>query len=361
MTELFGNIEAELCEKEENPSFELVSLINERIKPPVFVSAEDVFIRAMFLISDKVNSYGGCFPIDEHPKLAELLIDTPVLIAHSKEKLPIARNFKAELVQKDNTNWVKVWFYWLKNSEGAYSLKENIDHGIYKECSIGFVFELPECSVCGDDIRNCQHLPFKTYQVNGKEQKAFFNYRKIVKVLETSLVYRGAIPDTSFAKENLVFQKDDESFRKVETFPLELSPSPLETIFVFQKVLAGMLRYFDLRWKMGNISTGIKIFDLFKRPFFQGKKFFCEWKGEGDLKWMDFSGELAPGELGNPTLYAPAKVGIVDKGEAKVFGHSDYFWELKLDGQILQGSFIVRKVRLNKEERWAFYKKMLPD
>jgi hypothetical protein len=58
----------------------------------------------MFLISDQVNSYGGCFPSDEHEDLARLLIDSPVLVGHTKDKLPIARNFKAELVEKDESN-----------------------------------------------------------------------------------------------------------------------------------------------------------------------------------------------------------------------------------------------------------------
>jgi len=211
MKKLLGQIQAELAEKEEQVSPDLISLINARIKPPVPVTAEDIFIRAMYLISDKVNSYGGCFPQEEHPLLAQLIIDSPVLIGHNKEKLPVARNFKAELVYRDNAPWIKVWFYWLKNSEGGSSLKENIDHGIYKEGSLGFSFELPECSICLQDIRKCEHIPFRSYSdKNQQEKQAHFNYRKIVKVLETSLVYRGAIPDTSFTS-NLGFYHKSSS------------------------------------------------------------------------------------------------------------------------------------------------------
>jgi hypothetical protein len=182
------------------------------------------------------------------------------MIGHTKEKLPIARNFKAEVVQKEGRNWVKVWFYWLKNSKDAISLKENIDHGIYKECSLGFVFEFPECSICGEDMRKCQHVPFKTYPIKqeqgneaGKhgsesskvqefkgsinqgqearvkgqedrvqgteprvqsskegtqtEQVAFFYYRNVTRVLETSLVYRGAVPNTSMSDELWLVKK----------------------------------------------------------------------------------------------------------------------------------------------------------
>ncbi|EQB63818.1 MAG: hypothetical protein RBG1_1C00001G1397 [candidate division Zixibacteria bacterium RBG-1] len=208
MKKLLGQIQTELSEKEEQVSPDLISLINARIKPPVPVTAEEIFIRAMYLISDKVNSYGGCFPQEEHPHLAKLIIDAPVLIGHNKEKLPVARNFNAELVYRDNAPWIKVWFYWLKNSEGGNSLKENIDHGIYKEGSIGFSFEFPECSVCGQDIRKCEHIPFRSYlDQSGQEKQAHFNYRKTLKILETSLVYRGAIPGTSFSRDLGFYQK----------------------------------------------------------------------------------------------------------------------------------------------------------
>ncbi|MFQ6032454.1 MAG: hypothetical protein ACE5K2_05980, partial [Candidatus Zixiibacteriota bacterium] len=218
MEELLGKIEARLQKKDEEISDELIFLINSQISPPKPVTKEDVYIRTMFLVSDEVNSYGGRFPIEELPKIAELVIDSPVIVGHTKERLPIARNFKAELVERKGTrpegssrgkNWVKVWFYWLKNSKDALSLKENIDHGIYKECSLGFVFEHPECSICGEDMRQCQHVPFKTYQTEDGEKEAFFNYRNVTKVLETSLVYRGAVPNTSMSDELLLYQKHD--------------------------------------------------------------------------------------------------------------------------------------------------------
>ncbi|HVP37034.1 MAG TPA: hypothetical protein VMT04_08575 [Terriglobales bacterium] len=210
MENLLGKIDAYLAEKEFEVSDDLVFLINTRIKPPLPVKKEDIYIRAMYLVSDQVNSFGGCFPVDEHPKLTELLVDSPVLVGHSKEILPIARNFKADLVQKDGYNWIKVYFYWLKNSPDAESLKENIDHGIYKECSIGFSFEFPECSICKQDMRRCQHIPFRSYQnENGEQEQAHFNYRNINRVHEVSLVYRGAVFGTSMTNELNLFQKHD--------------------------------------------------------------------------------------------------------------------------------------------------------
>jgi len=196
-----GRITAHLADNEEKISPDLVDLINENINPPAPVGPEDVHIRTMFIVSDRVNSFGGRFPVEEHARLAELLVDSPVMVGHRKDRLPVGRNFNAVTVEKDGRNWVKSYFYWLKSAEGAANLKENIDGGIYKECSIGFTFLFPECSVCGKDIRFCEHEPLQSYRQNGQDNTCFFNYRQIERVLETSLVYRGALPDTEISRE----------------------------------------------------------------------------------------------------------------------------------------------------------------
>jgi hypothetical protein len=205
--ELLAHVGAELKKPEEEISDELVFLINSRIEPPRPVTREQIFIRTMFLVSDEINTYGGRFPLEELHRMAELVVDSPVMVGHAKERLPIARNFKAEVVQRDGHCWVKVWFYWMKSAKDALSLKGNVDHGIYKECSLGFVFELPECSICGQDMRRCRHVPFKSYPAEDGEKEAYFNYRNVTRVLETSLVYRGAVPNTSMSDELGLYQE----------------------------------------------------------------------------------------------------------------------------------------------------------
>jgi len=200
MAKSIGKIRAHLAEPIEKISEEIISLINENIKPPDPVGPGDVFVRAMYVVSDKVNSFGGRFPAEEHARLAALLIDSPVLVGHRKDKLPVARNFHSQLVTRDGSQWVKCYFYWLKNTEGAENLRHNIDGGIYKECSISFIYLFPECSVCGEDIRNCDHRPLQPLSSNGSRQIVHFNYRQIERVLETSLVYRGAQRNTSVTK-----------------------------------------------------------------------------------------------------------------------------------------------------------------
>jgi len=201
MTTSLGRVTARLAEPGEIIPPEFADLINVNIQPPTQVTVDDVYVRAMYIVSDQVNSFGGRFPSDEHERLARLLVDSPVLVGHRKDRLPVGRNFHAVMVERHGRPWVKSYFYWLRSADGAEQLRDNIDGGIYKECSIAFTFHLPECSVCGKDIRRCEHEPFEEYQRGGIQEKCYFNYRQIEQILETSLVYRGAVPDTSVSKD----------------------------------------------------------------------------------------------------------------------------------------------------------------
>ncbi len=196
-----GRLTAHLADIPPDREGQLAELINININPPDRVDASDVYIRAMYLASDEVNSFGGRFPIDELHRLAELMIDSPVLVGHRKDRLPVGRTFLAEIVNHQNKTWVKSYFYWLRSAEGSLTLKDNIDGGIYKECSVGFTFQYPECSICGEDIRRCEHEPFEKYPSVTGSQSCHFLYRKVERVLESSLVYRGAVPGTSVTRE----------------------------------------------------------------------------------------------------------------------------------------------------------------
>jgi hypothetical protein len=202
MKERFALLNAELVSGTDvGDGEELIRLINENVRPPEPVTSQDILIRSMYIVSDEVNSYGGRFPVDEHDRLAGLLVDSPVLVGHRKDGLPIGRTFHACTVERNGRPWVRSYFYWLKSAEGAETLRDNIDKGVYKECSIGFTYLLPECSVCGDDIRRCRHNLFQSYGTAENESRCHFNYRKIERVLETSLVFRGATPGTAMSKD----------------------------------------------------------------------------------------------------------------------------------------------------------------
>lgn len=196
MENLSGSITARLADRSEEYETPLADEINRAVNPPRPVTAQDVHIRAMYIVSDQINSQGGRFAADELDRLTEMIVDSPVMVGHRRDSLPVARNFKAIKLEIDGRIWIKSYFYWIRDGAGAEDLRKNIDGGIYKECSISFLFTKPECSICGEDIRGCRHIPFHEYEVDGRTEIAHFTYRDIIKVLETSLVYRGAVPDT---------------------------------------------------------------------------------------------------------------------------------------------------------------------
>lgn len=170
----------------------LIEQINNNIKPPRAVTADSVNIRAMYVVNNLINWHGGRFRRDDIAQLATLIMDTPVLVGHNRSDAPLARTFHAELEEHGGTLWLKSYFYWPK-TDGQDELLQKIDSGVLKECSISFVYSVPECSVCGEDMRKCPH---DTDRQSNDQSRPHFLYGGISQVLETSLVYKGAVKGT---------------------------------------------------------------------------------------------------------------------------------------------------------------------
>jgi hypothetical protein len=174
--------------------------------PPVPVSARDVFVRRCRLAGDAVDAYFGCFRTSDLPKLLTMIQGAPLLVGHDKRSLGVARFFGGDLIEHQNHRYVAPRFYWLRGHSSADDLRVAIDGGLYSEASISFAYQKPACSVCGEDIRTCAHLPGS----KDKEGKTvFYWYDEIAAVLEGSLVYRGAEPGTGFSLGLADFRPSD--------------------------------------------------------------------------------------------------------------------------------------------------------
>ncbi|MBM3327399.1 MAG: hypothetical protein FJY65_10595 [Calditrichaeota bacterium] len=164
--------------------------------PPVPVTARDVYIRRCRLAGDAVDAGFGRFRSEDLPRLLQMAQGAPALIGHKREGLGVARFFGGSLQTdpRSGITYIVPKFYWMRNHSAAEDLRVNIDGGIWCEASLGFTFRKPTCSVCGEDIRRCEHTP----GTRVGDAVCFFYYDDIIKVTEGSIVYRGAQPGTGF-------------------------------------------------------------------------------------------------------------------------------------------------------------------
>ncbi len=180
------------------PTDEDVRTINSlKNPPPAPVSEKDIFVRRCRLAGDAIDAYHGRFRTEELSKLLAMVQGAPMLIGHNKRSLGVARFFGGSIEEHEGTHYIVPGFYWLRGHSSSDDLRVAIDGGLYCEASISFAYEKPTCSVCGEDIRTCEHLPGSL--VDGQKEPVFYYYDNVVAVLEGSLVYRGAQPGTGFS------------------------------------------------------------------------------------------------------------------------------------------------------------------
>ncbi|TKJ41084.1 hypothetical protein CEE37_05300 [candidate division LCP-89 bacterium B3_LCP] len=193
------------------PTNEDVRIINSlKNPPPVPVSEKDIFMRHCRLAGDSIDGYFGCFRTEDLPKLLSMVQGAPLLIGHNKRSLGVARFFGGTIEEHDGSKYIVPSFYWLRGHSSADDLRVAIDGGLYSEASISFAYEKPTCSVCGEDIRTCEHLPGSAHGDDGNP--VFYYYDNVVAVLEGSLVYRGAQPGTGFSLSSMLSDSENPTY-----------------------------------------------------------------------------------------------------------------------------------------------------
>lgn len=134
---------------------------------------------------------------------------------------------------------------------------------------------------------------------------------------------------------------------------------PTADRFVLQLHWWGEAKHHDLRLQKGKVALGLTLFELNLDELNRGKRFLCEWKDYHDLKWMDFEGDIPPeegGAEGNPSKNLVAHMKILDKGTYQFLERKEDFSRLQIEGEVLNGTYLVRKVRLKGKDKWLFWK-----
>lgn len=122
----------------------------------------------------------------------------------------------------------------------------------------------------------------------------------------------------------------------------------------------GKAKHHDLRFQKRKVAIGLTIFEFNPDELNRGKRFLCEWKDYHDPKWMDFEGDIPPeegGAEGNPSKNLVAHMKILDKGKYQILERKTDFSSFKIEGKILNGIYLVRKVKLKGKDRWLFWKR----
>ncbi|HPO12065.1 MAG TPA: hypothetical protein PLI09_01365 [Candidatus Hydrogenedentes bacterium] len=149
---------------------------------------EEFAVFTLDLCHNQVDKHFSRFPEEELEKINEMVLGRPLMERHDlRGSLPRGTFFRSQLHREGNRVSVRPEVYVLRTADNADFIL-NIEGGVYRETSIGFSFRLPECSICGKDIRSCDHVPGHAYD----DQTCHFIMRDVLEVIEGSIVSSGS-------------------------------------------------------------------------------------------------------------------------------------------------------------------------
>jgi hypothetical protein len=152
------------------------------------LARKEFVVFTMDLCHNLVDRHFSRFPEDELEKIDKMVVGRPLMERHDlRGTLPRGTFFRSMLHRDGERVSVRPDVYVLRTEENADFIL-NIEGGVYRETSIGFSFRTPECSICGKDLRSCDHVPGRTY---GGEQ-CHYIMRDVLDVIEGSVVPSGS-------------------------------------------------------------------------------------------------------------------------------------------------------------------------
>jgi hypothetical protein len=172
------------------------------------------------LCHNQVDRHFSRFPDEELPAINTLVPGRPLMERHDlRGSLPRGTFFRSRLHRKEARLSVRPEVYVLRTADNA-SFILNIEGGVYRETSIGFSFRMPECSICGKDLRTCEHVPGRTYG----DAQCHYIMRGVLEVIEGSVVPSGS-QGTGFVPEarTLPLPEALDAARRTFHEPIELT------------------------------------------------------------------------------------------------------------------------------------------
>ena len=152
------------------------------------LAAEEFAVFTLDLCHNQVDKHFSRFPEEELTKINAMVPGRPLMERHDlRGSLPRGTFFRSRLHAEGERTSVRPDVYVLRTRENEGFIL-NIEGGVYRDTSIGFAFRAPECSVCGKDLRTCDHVPGRTYG----DAMCHFVMHDVLDVIEGSVVPSGS-------------------------------------------------------------------------------------------------------------------------------------------------------------------------
>ncbi len=180
---------------------------------------DEFAVFSLDLCHNQIDKHFSRFPDEELEKIDRMTPGRPLMERHDlRGSLPRGTFFRSQLHRDEARLAVRPDVYVLRTAENTDFIL-NIEGGVYRETSIGFSFRLPECSICGKDIRTCDHVPGRSYG----QQLCYFTMRDVLDVIEGSVVPSGS-QGTGFVTQEraLALPAALEAARKAYHMPIEV-------------------------------------------------------------------------------------------------------------------------------------------
>lgn len=152
------------------------------------LTRDEFAVFTLDLCHNQVDRHFSRFPDDELERISAMTPGRPLMERHDlRGSLPRGTFFRSRVVQDDARLSVRPDVYVLRTRDNEDFIL-NIEGGVYRETSIGFSFRTPECSVCGRDLRACDHVPGRSYN----DAVCHYVLRGVIEVIEGSIVPSGS-------------------------------------------------------------------------------------------------------------------------------------------------------------------------
>ncbi len=149
---------------------------------------EEFAVFTLDLCHNQVDRHFSRFPEEELERINDMTPGRPLLERHDlRGSLPRGMFFRSSLHHGEERVSVRPDVYVMRTVENGDFIT-NIEGGVYRETSIGFSFRLPECGICGKDLRTCEHIPGRSYG----DKTCHFIMRDVMEVIEGSVVSSGS-------------------------------------------------------------------------------------------------------------------------------------------------------------------------